>query len=173
MKARLLGILVLVAIAGIVAAVAWQRRESPQGRRDDLVASFVAIVSDSISNGDALQEIHQMFYLFYGRAEEGKIAPQDVAAITDKLAGYVKSGRIGRKELDYFMAEVGYTTYKNDPRYNPDSTVDHPLLNPERSMVKTTFDTTQFDSSFWSGFEDWKKEQEGEFSDTARRPDGR
>jgi hypothetical protein len=173
MKARLLGILVLIVIVGIVAAIAWQRRESPQGQRDDLVADFVAVVSDSISNGDALQEIHQMFYLFYGRAEEGKIDPADVAAITGKLAGYVKSGRIGRRELDYFMAEVGYTTYKNDPRYNPDSTVDHPLLNPERSMVKTTFDTTQFDSSFWAGFDEWKQEQEGDFSDTARRPDRR
>jgi hypothetical protein len=172
MKARLLGILVLIVIAGIIAAIALQRRESPQGKRDDLVAEFVAVVSDSIDDGDALQEIHQMFYLFYGRAEAGKIDPKDVAAITDKLAGYVKRGRIGRKELDYFMAEVGYTTYKFDPRYNPDSTVDHPLLNPDH-MATTTFDSSQFDSSFWAGFEEWKREQQGEFSDTARRPDGR
>jgi len=171
MKSRLLGVLVLIVIAGIVAAIAWQRRESPEGQRDDLVAEFVAVVSDSLDDGDALQEIHQMFYLFYGRAEAGKIDSKDVAAITDKLAGYVKRGHIGRKELDYFMAEVGYTTYKNDPRYNPDSTVDHPLLNPESHMVKTTFDSTQFDSSFWAGFEEWKKEQQGEFSDTAHRPD--
>ena len=173
MKARLLGILVLVVIAGIIVGIALQRRESPQGKRDDLVAEFVAVVSDSIDDGDAQQEIHQMFYLFYGGAEAGKIDPKDVAAITDKLAGYVKSGRIGRKELDYFMAEVGYTTYKGDPRYNPDSTVDHPLLNPEAHMAKTTFDSSQFDSSFWAGFEEWKKEQQGEFSDTATRPDGR
>ena len=173
MKARLLGIIVLIVIAGIIAAVALQRRESPQGKRDDLVAEFVAVVSDSIDDGDALQEIHQMFYLFYGRAEAGKIDPKDVAAITEKLEGYVKSGRIARKELDYFMAEVGYTTYKGDPRYNPDSTVDHPLLNPEGHMAKTTFDSSDFDSSFWAGFEEWKQEQQGDFSDTARRPDGR
>lgn len=172
MKARLLGILVLIVIAGIIAAIALQRRESPQGKRDDLVAEFVAVVSDSIDDGDALQEIHQMFYLFYGRAEAGKIDPKDVAAITDKLAGYVKRGRIGRKELDYFMAEVGYTTYKFDPRYNPDSTVDHPLLNPDH-VAKTTFDSSQFDSAFWADFEEWKREQQGEFSDTASRPDGR
>lgn len=172
MKPRLLGILVLIVIAGVVAAIAWQRRESPQGQRDDLVASFVALVSDSVKSGDDLQEIHQMFYLFYGRANAGKIDPRDVAAITDELAGYVNSGRITRKQLDYFMAEVGYTTYKNDARYNPDSTVDHPVLNPAAGMVKTGFDSTQFDSSFWAGFEEWKKEQGvGEFSDTASRPD--
>lgn len=170
MRTRLLGIAVLVAIVGIVAVIAIQRRESPEARRDDLVARFVAVVSDSISDGDDLQEIHQLFYLFYGRADQGKIDPRDVAAITDKLAHYVRQGRIPRKELDYFMAEVGYTTYKGDPRYNPDSTVDHPVLNPEAGMVKVGFDSTQYDSTFWAEFEEWKKEQEGEFSDTATAP---
>ncbi len=169
MRSRLLGIMVLLVVAGIVATLLWQKKESPQGQRDDLVAKFVAIVSDSISDGDDLQEIHQLFYLFYGRAEAGKVDPSDVNMITDKLAGYVKKGRIGRKELDYFMAEVGYTTYKNDARYNPDSTVDHPVLNPEAGMVKFGFDSTQFDSTFWREFQEWKKDQE-EFSDTARAP---
>jgi hypothetical protein len=170
MRTRLLGFAVLLAVVAIVAAIALQRRESPQAQRDDLVAKFVAIVSDSISRGDDLQEIHQLFYLFYGRADAGKIDPRDVAAITDKLAHYVRQGRIPRKELDYFMAEVGYTTYKGDPRYNPDSTVDHPVLNPEAGMIKVGFDSTQYDSTFWAEFEEWKKEQEGEFSDTARAP---
>jgi hypothetical protein len=170
MRTRLIGFAVLVAVVAIVAAIALLRRESPQAQRDDLVAKFVAIVSDSISRGDDLQEIHQLFYLFYGRADAGKIDPKDVAAITDKLAHYVRQGRIPRKELDYFMAEVGYTTYKGDPRYNPDSTVDHPVLNPEAGMIKVGFDSTQYDSTFWAEFEEWKKEQEGEFSDTARAP---
>lgn len=160
--------MVLLAVAGIIAAIAWQKKESPQAKRDDLVAEFVAIVSDSINDGDDLQEIHQLFYLFYGRADAGKVDPRDADAITDKLAGYVKKGRIGRKELDYFMAEVGYTTYKGDPRYNPDSTVDHPVLNPAAGMIKVGFDSTQYDSTFWREFEEWKKE---EFSDTASRPD--
>lgn len=170
MKPRFLGILVLLAVAAIIAAIAWQKKESPQAKRDDLVAEFVAIVSDSIDDGDDLQEIHQLFYLFYGRAEAGKIAPEDVRAITDKLAMYVRQGRIPRRDLDHFMAEVGYTTYKNDPRYNPDSTVDHPVLNPDAGMIKIGFDSTQYDSTFWREFEEWKKE---EFSDTASRPDGR
>ncbi len=170
MRTRLLGIGVLLVIAAIVAAIAIQKRESPQGQRDDLVARFVAIVSDSVSSGDELQVIHQLFYLFYGRAEAGKIASEDVESITDKLADYVDAGRISRKELDYFMAEVGYTTYKGDPRYNPDSTVDHPVLNPEAGMVKLGFDSTQFDSTFWREFEEWKKDQGVEFSDTARPP---
>jgi hypothetical protein len=173
MRGRLLGIAVLVVIAVVIAAIAMQKRESSQAKQDDLVAKFVAIVADSISDGDDLQEIHQLFYLFYGRAEAGKVAPQDVDAITDKLSGYVKKGRIGRRELDHFMAEVGYTTYKNDPHYNPDSTVDHPVLNPEAGMVKLGFDSTSFDSTFWREFQEWKREQEREFSDTARRPDGR
>jgi hypothetical protein len=173
MRGRLLGIIVLLAIAGVVAAIVWQKKESPQGQRDDLVAQFVALVADSVHGGDDLQEIHQLFYLFYGRADAGKVDPKDVAAITDKLAGYVRQGHITRKELDYFMAEVGYTSYKNDPRYNPDSTVDHPVLNPEAGMVKFGFDSTQFDSTFWREFQEWKKDQGEEFSDTARRPDGR
>jgi hypothetical protein len=172
MKTRLFGAAVLLAIVGILVAIALQRRETPQAKRDDLVAQFVAIVSDSISDGDDLQEIHQLFYLFYGRAEVGKIAPEDVDAITDKLAGYVQQGRISRRDLDYFMAEVGYTTYKGDAHFNPDSTVDHPVLNPEAGMMKVGFDSTQFDSTFWREFEEWKKDQ-GEFSDTASRPDGR
>ena len=173
MNARLLGIAVLLAIAGIITAIAFQRRGTPQAVQDDLVAHFVAVVSDSITRGDDLQEIHQLYYLFYGRADEGKIAQADIDYITNKMAGYVKQGHIGRKELDYFMAEVGYRTYKNDPRYNPDSTVDHPVLNPKAGMVKTGWDSTQFgDSTFWREFEEWKKGQE-EFSDTARRPDGR
>ncbi len=171
MRARLLGIAVLLAIAAIVAGIAVQRRETPQAQRDDLVAHFVAVVSQDDTKGDDLQEIHQLFYLFYGRAEEGKVAPKDVDYITNKLAGYVKQGHISRKELDYFMAEVGYTTYKNDPRYNPDSTVDHPVLNPKAGMVKVGFDSTQFgDSTFWKEFREWKKTQDEEFSDTARAP---
>ncbi len=170
MKTRLLGFVVLLAIAAVIAGIALQKKESPQSKRDDLVAKFVAVVSDSISRGDDLQEIHQLFYMFYGRADAGKVAPSDVAMITDKLAGFVKAGRISRKDLDYFMAEVGFTTYKNDPHYNPDSTVDHPVLNPEASMVKVGFDSSQYDSTFWREFEEWKKEHGEEFSDTAQAP---
>ncbi len=170
MKARVIGFAVILAIVLILVAIAVERRESPQVKRDDLVAQFVAVISDSIDDGNDLQEIHQLFYLFYGRADAGKIDPRDVAAITGKLAHYVRQGRIPRKELDYFMAEVGYTTYKGDPRYNPDSTVDHPVLNPEAGMMPVGFDSTQYDSTFWAEFEEWKKEQEGEFSDTARAP---
>jgi hypothetical protein len=171
MRSRILGIVVLIAIVGIVATLVLQRRSAPEAQRDDLVAKFVALVADSVHGGDDLQEIHQLFYTFYGRADAGKIARADVDAITDKLAKYVSEGRITRKELDYFMAEVGFTTYKGDPRYNPDSTVDHPVLNPNAAMVKVGFDSTLYgDSTFWSEFEEWKKEHGEEFSDTARAP---
>jgi hypothetical protein len=177
MRTRIVGILALVVIVCGLAVFAWQRRESPQAQRDDLVAQFVAVVSDSVSKSDALQEIHGLFYLFYGRADAGKIAQEDVDYITNKLAGYVRARRIGRKELDYFMAEVGYRTYKNDPRYNPDSTIDNPILNPKHGAVKlgrgATFDSSQYDSTFWKDFEEWKEEHAHEFSDTARRPDRR
>ncbi len=175
MRARIFGAAILLAVLAIAIGIAVQRRGTPQAQRDDLVAKFVAVVSDSISKGDDLQEIHQLFYLFYGRAEEGKVARADVDYITDKLAGYVNAGHISRKELDYFMAEVGYRTYKNDPRYNPDSTVDHPVLNPKAGMVKVGFDSTQFgDSTFWREFQEWKKEHGNEeFSDTARAPNDR
>ncbi len=169
MKTRLFGFGVILALVVGVAVIALQRRESPQAKRDDLVVQFVAMVSDSVHDGDDLQEIHQLFNQFYGRADMGKVAAQDVDFITDKLASYVDKKHITRKELDYFMAEVGFMTYKGDPRYNPDSTVDHPVLNPEAGMVKFGFDSTQFDSTFWKEFQEWKKDQ-GELSDTATPP---
>ncbi|HEU4928836.1 MAG TPA: hypothetical protein VFU38_03330 [Candidatus Krumholzibacteria bacterium] len=169
MRTRLFGLAVILAIVIIAVAIALQKRESPQGKRDDLVAQFVALVADSVHDGDDLQEIHLLFNQFYGRAEMGKVAKADVDFITDQLASYVNQKHITRKELDYFMAEVGYRTYKGDPRYNPDSTVDHPVLNPEAGMVKFGFDSTQFDSTFWREFQEWKKDQ-GEFSDTATPP---
>jgi hypothetical protein len=173
MRARLVGILVLIVIAIGVAIFALQRRELPQAKRDDLVSQFVSMVRDSVHTSDDLQEIHGLFYLFYGRADAGKVAPEDVDYITDKLAGYVHAGRVTRKELDYFMAEVGYRTYKGDPRYNPDRTVDNPVLNPDYHALKVGFDSTQYDSAFWSEFEVWKQEHAHEFSDTATRPDRR
>lgn len=169
MKTRLFGFAVILAVVIIVAVIAFKQRESPQHQRDDLVAQFVALVADSVHDGDDLQEIHLLFNQFYGRVEMGKVAKEDVDYIDNKLASYVNHHHITRKELDYFMAEVGYRTYKGDPRYNPDSTVDHPVLNPEAGMVKVGFDSTQFDSTFWKEFEEWKKDQ-GEFADTATPP---
>ena len=172
MKTRLFGVVVIVAVVIVVAVIATQKRESPQHQRDDLVAQFVALIADSVHGGDDIQEIHLLFNQFYGRAEMGKVAKEDVDYITNQLASYVDQKYITRKELDRFMAEVGYRTYKGDPRYNPDSTVDHPVLNPEAGMVKIGFDSTQFDSTFWREFEEWKKDQ-GEFSDTATPPNRR
>jgi hypothetical protein len=54
---------------------------------------------------------------------------------------------------------VGYSTYKDEPRFNlPDSSIDHPILNPQSSTVSLDFDSSQYDSAFWSDFEKWKKE---------------
>ena len=172
MKTRLFGFAVILAIVAIVAGIVVKKRESPQHHRDDLVAQFVALVADSVHGGDDLQEIHLLFNQFYGRAEMGKIAKEDVDFVTNSLARYVNKHHITRKELDVFMAEVGFRTYKGDPRYNPDSTVDHPVLNPEAGMVQLGFDSTTFDSTFWKEFEEWKKDHQGEFADTATPPGG-
>jgi len=71
----------------------------------------------------------------------------------------VKKGHIHQKELIHFMAEVGYSTYKDDPKYTlADGSNDNPILNPNSSRVSMKFDSTQYDSAFWADFKKWKKD---------------
>ena len=64
--------------------------------------------------------------------------PETVAGVTASVQAYVDKGKITGPELIKLMAEVGYSTYKDDPRYNlEDGSVDHPELNPSSAMVRT------------------------------------
>ena len=123
-----------------------------------MVEQFIAILPDSLDDAHIL-EIRQLFYTMRERDKIGKVKPETMADIDAKLAGWVEQGEIGPKELVHFMAEVGYSTYKDEERYNlPDSSVDHPILNPQSALIPTRFDSTRYDSAFWADFEKWKRE---------------
>lgn len=130
-------------------------------RQDKLVRAFIAILPDSLSSEHKL-EIEQLFHMFYLRAARGEVPAADVERITGDLARHVDRGRITSSELVRFMADVGYTTYKGDPRYNlPDSSVDHPILNPQSALYSLRFNPEEYDSAFWADFDKWRKEHEG------------
>jgi hypothetical protein len=161
---------IVVALVVIAAAIAWQRRDSPAARQERAVDRFLTVLPEQL-NSEKRLEVHQLLYTFYTRAKDGKVAAEDVETITGKLEDYTRAGNITMKDLDHLMAEVGYTSYKGDERFNlPDKSVDHPVLNPEAGMVSLRFDSTQYDSAFWADFAKWKKDHAGEFSDSAMLP---
>jgi hypothetical protein len=167
MKPRLLAIIVFLLVAALAAGLVWQRRASPEAKREQMVEQFIVTLPDSLDD-DHILEVRQLFYLFYLRADQGKVNPETVQEIDGKLASWVEKGGIGPRDLVHFMAEVGYSTYKDEPEYNlEDKSVDHPILNPKSAMVSPGFDSTQYDSAFWAEFNEWKKDHAGEFSDTA------
>ncbi len=159
MKKSFAVVLVVLVVAGSVAGLVWKHHGSPQAKRDRLVREFLTVLPDSLDSEHRL-EIQQLFYMFYLRADKGLVAREDIDKITNELADYVKKGRITATDLVHFMAEVGYTTYKGEARYNlPDGSVDNPILNPASATYSLRFDSTDFDSSFWADFKEWKKTQ--------------
>ncbi|HEX6791281.1 MAG TPA: hypothetical protein VF247_08225 [Candidatus Krumholzibacteria bacterium] len=158
MKDRIVAVVVIVALVAGVAVLVKQKRGSPQATRERMVEKFIAILPDSLGDEHIL-EIRQLFYTMSEREKLGKVKPETAADIDGKLAAWVEKGRIRPNELVHFMAEVGYSTYKDDEKYMlPDGSNDNPVLNPSAGMVKLGFDSTQYDSAFWADFEKWKKE---------------
>ena len=150
----------IIMLLGILAGLACQGR-SESARREKRVREFIAILPDSLDSEHRL-EIEQIFNLFYQRADEGKVSAADVERIDQELEKYIERGRIIPSDLVHFMAEVGYTSYKGDPHYNlPDSSVDHPVLNPGSAMYSLRFGEEPHDSAFWADYEKWRKEHEG------------
>ena len=158
MKERIIAVIVIVAIAAGVGILVKQKRATPDASRARMVEEFIATLPDSLDD-DHILEIRKMFYTFSEREKMGKVKAGTSAHIDSTLAAWVERGKIGPKELVHFMAEVGYSTYKDEERYNlSDGSVDHPILNPKSSNVSMQFDSTQFDSTFWADFEQWKKD---------------
>lgn len=158
MKERIIAVVVILAIAAGVGILIKQKRSTPEATRERMVEQFIAIVPDSLDDAHIL-EIRQMFYTLSEREKLGTVKPETGADIDAKLAAWVEKGTISPKELIHFMAEVGYSTYKDEERYNlSDGSVDHPILNPSSSNLSMQFDSTQFDSTFWADFEQWKKD---------------
>jgi hypothetical protein len=177
---RIIALIVILALIGGIGVFVYHRQSSPRAEKEKLVEQFIAILPDSLDN-DHILEIRKLFYTLYEREKLGKVKPETSEAITNKMAAFVEKGRINAKDLIYFMAEVGYSTYKDEPKYNlSDGSNDNPILNPKSSTYSLN-DTMPHDSAFWAGFEQWKKEHP-EYSDSTfwqdsipeeRRPGGR
>lgn len=155
---------IVVLIGGLVGAISWDRYNTTDRKRDRLVDGFVAILPDSLDD-QHIKEIRQLFDRFWVGANTGQVVPEDVELITETVKQYVESGHINPDELVYVMAQVGYYTYKKNPRYNlPGGEVDHPVLNPDAAAA------TLVDSTFWLEFEEWKRQQGYTDSTTTTTP---
>jgi hypothetical protein len=148
MRQIALGIVALLIIAGIVAGVIWQNRNTPQSRRARLVERFLAAIPDSLDAAHR-DEIRGLMETFWASADRGKVAIDDVKEITDKMEDAAARGSIDLPSLQYLMAQVGYYTYKLQPEFTGGQ-VDHPTLNPEAGLVSLR------DSAFWAEFDAWK-----------------
>lgn len=158
MKERLIAIIVIVALAAGSAVFFYQKKTSPRAQKEKLVEQFMIILPDSLDDAHRI-EIRKLFYTLYERERLGKVKGETSDAITDELADWVKKGHINQKELIRFMAQVGYSTYKDEKKYNlSDGSNDNPILNPNSARVSIRFDSTQYDSAFWVDFKKWKKE---------------
>lgn len=109
---------------------------SVERERERMVDRFVACTSDSL--GDTHRaEIRGLFDQFWARADQQQVYDEDVVEIEKDIHRYIDAGRITTDSLLYFMAKVGYYTYRKDPRYNvPERIVDHPTLNPDAALIQ-------------------------------------
>jgi hypothetical protein len=151
MKSAVLGFVVLALVAAGVAGFVWKERRTPHATREERVEQFMAVLPDSLDDAHR-EEIRGLFTMLYYRADRGMVAPIDLDSITVHLDGFIDAGTISSGDLVRLMAEVGYKSYKGDPRYNlPSGEVDHPILNPSSAMIQLRPDTT--------GFRAWLAEQ--------------
>jgi len=132
----------IAAVAIAVALVAHGCGESAQKRRDVLADRFMASVPDSVGP-EKRQEILGLLDVFWTRVDDGEVYEEDVVEIESRLGHYADAGGIGSQELLHLMAQVGYYTYRKDPRYNlPEGVVDHPTLNPDAALIQFGADST-------------------------------
>lgn len=116
--------------------------ESREARGRRLTKQFVACVPDSLTDQHR-REIAGLLDTFWKRVEMGEVYEEDVAKVESKLLSYIDEGSIDVDTLAHFMALVGYTSYRKDPRYNlPERIVDHPTLNPDAAIVFFGADST-------------------------------
>ena len=133
-------VLLAVAVATLSGLDGCGESREAQGRR--LTKKFVACVPDSLSDQHR-REIAGLLDTFWKRVEMGEVYEEDVATVESKLISYIGEGSISVDTLAHFMALVGYTSYRKDPRYNlPERIVDHPTLNPDAAIVFFGEDST-------------------------------
>jgi hypothetical protein len=116
-----------------------QSREKKWERMTD---QFVECVPASVTEQQR-REIAGLLETFWARAQRGEVYEEDVNKIESKLRSYIDAGTIEPDSLAYFMALVGYNSYRKDPRYNlPERIVDHPTLNPDAAIMVFGSDST-------------------------------
>jgi hypothetical protein len=135
-------VLVLLAVAVATLSGLDGCSESREARGRRLTKQFVACVPDTLSDQHH-REIAGLLETFWKRVEMGEVYEEDVATVESKLVSYIDEGSINIDTLAHFMALVGYSSYRKDPRYNlPERIVDHPTLNPDAAIVFFGADTT-------------------------------
>jgi hypothetical protein len=153
MRNILLGVLALVIIGSIAVFIAKREQGSATRQRDNLQKEFMTCLPDSLDEARR-SEIVQLFDSFWYRYDRGMVDPADAEEITTRMTEIVEAGKVSGKDLVYFMAQVGFYTYKMDKHFTPSDSVDHPILNPSSAPVRIGFDSTM-----WADFYEWKKEQ--------------
>jgi len=170
MRPRLIAFIVIAALAAGVSMYSCSNQPT-RAHREKLVEQFIRILPDSLDDAHKA-EIRKLFYTMWEREKLGKVKPETINETTDELASWVKKGHINQKQLIRFMATVGYNTYKDDSKYRlPDGSNDNPILNPNSAKVSLKFDSTQYDSAFWAGFEKWKKDHPAQVDSIMRATD--
>jgi hypothetical protein len=107
-----------------------------------LTKDFVKCVPDTIPKSQR-EEIAGLLDVFFTRAKAGEVYDEDIAKIETKMRTFIDGGWIDPDTLAHFMALVGYSSYRKDPRYNlPERIVDHPTLNPDAAIVLFGRDST-------------------------------
>jgi len=153
MKNILLGALALVIIASIAVYVVKREQGTPARQRARLEKQFMTCIPDSLDQARR-DEIGNLFDSFWYRYDRGMVDPADAEEVTGRMVEIVEAGSVKGKDLIYFMAQVGFYTYKMDKHYTPSDSVDHPTLNPSSAQVRFGFDSTM-----WADFYKWKTEQ--------------
>ena len=141
MQKTFLSLYLCIALAAALSWVGCSGRSSQAGERDKLTKQFMECLPDSLDDARR-EEILALFDLFWNRVDRDLVYPEDVEEITTKLRGYVEAGRITPSDLLYYMAQVGYYTYRMDPRYNlPEGVADHPTINPDAALIQVGTDS--------------------------------
>jgi hypothetical protein len=116
--------------------------DSRDARWDRLTKQFVACTPDTLTD-DHRREIAGLLETFWSRARIDEVFDDDIALVESELQRFIDAGGIDPDTLLYFMALVGYNSYRKDPRMNlPERIVDHPTLNPDAAIVMFGADTT-------------------------------
>jgi hypothetical protein len=122
---------IVVALAGVAVALLALlvlRKPAPLRETDltGMAARFMTILPDELSAAQKA-EIEGLLKRFFAKAEADQVRAEDYQEVMDLLAAHLSAGRIERRDLNLFMAKVGYYTTRAQ---TPDSLGIHPMLEP-------------------------------------------